>query len=58
VTYYPTNSGSDTGTLTLTSTAPNSPHVVNLTGSGGTTTTPPPSDCKNNGKKKIVGRGC
>jgi hypothetical protein len=31
VTYYPTNSGSDTGTFTVTSTAPNSPHVVNLT---------------------------
>jgi len=30
VTYYPLNSGSDTGTLTLTSTAPNSPHVANL----------------------------
>lgn len=30
VTYYPTNSGSAAGTLTLTSTAPNSPHVVNL----------------------------
>jgi hypothetical protein len=31
VTYYPTNSGSDTGTFTVTSTAPNSPHVVSLT---------------------------
>jgi hypothetical protein len=30
VTYYPTNSGSDTGTFTVTSTAPNSPHVVSL----------------------------
>jgi hypothetical protein len=30
VTYYPTNSGSDTGTFTMTSTAPNSPHVVSL----------------------------
>jgi hypothetical protein len=58
VIYYPANSGSDTGTLTLTSTAPNSPHVVNLAGSGGTTTTPPPTNCKNNGKKQIVGRGC
>ncbi|HUP30949.1 MAG TPA: right-handed parallel beta-helix repeat-containing protein, partial [Usitatibacter sp.] len=33
VTYYPGNSGSTTGTLTLTSSAPNSPHVVSLTGS-------------------------
>ena len=62
VTYYPTNSGSDTGTLTLTSTAPNSPHVVNLSGTPGTTTEPaptpttPPSDCKGRGKKPIVGR--
>src|SRR6202008_3864918 len=31
VTYYPTNSGSDTGTFTVTSSAPNSPHVVSLT---------------------------
>jgi hypothetical protein len=31
VTYYPTNSGSDSGTFTMTSTAPNSPHVVSLT---------------------------
>ncbi len=30
VTYYPTNGGSDTGTFTVTSTAPNSPHVVSL----------------------------
>jgi hypothetical protein len=30
ITYYPTNSGSDTGTFTMTSTAPNSPHVVSL----------------------------
>ncbi len=33
VTYYPTNSGSDTGTFTVTSTAPNSPHVVSLSAS-------------------------
>jgi hypothetical protein len=31
VTYYPTNSGSDTASFTVTSSAPNSPHVVNLT---------------------------
>jgi hypothetical protein len=31
ITYYPTNSGSDTATFTVTSSAPNSPHVVNLT---------------------------
>jgi hypothetical protein len=30
VTYYPTNSGSDSGTFTMTSTAPNSPHVVSV----------------------------
>ena len=30
ITYYPTNSGSDSGTFTMTSTAPNSPHVVSL----------------------------
>jgi hypothetical protein len=30
VTYFPGAIGSDTGTLTLTSTAPNSPHVVSL----------------------------
>jgi hypothetical protein len=30
VTYYPTNSGSDSGTFTMKSTAPNSPHVVSL----------------------------
>ena len=58
VTYYPNATGSDTGTLTLTSTAPNSPHVVNLSGTPGSTTTSPPSSCKNNGKKQIVGRGC
>ena len=33
VTYYPSNAGSSTGSLTLTSTAPNSPHVVSLSGS-------------------------
>jgi hypothetical protein len=32
ITYSPGNSGSDPGTLTLTSTAPNSPHVVTLSG--------------------------
>jgi hypothetical protein len=31
VTYYPRNSGSTSGTFTMTSTAPNSAHVVNLT---------------------------
>ena len=31
VTYYPTNSGSEIGTFTVTSNAPNSPNVVNLT---------------------------
>ncbi len=30
ITYYPGNSGSDTATFTMTSTAPNSPHVVSL----------------------------
>ena len=30
-TYYPDNSGSTTGTFTMTSTAPNSPHTVSLT---------------------------
>jgi hypothetical protein len=30
ITYYPTNSGSDNGTFTMSSTAPNSPHVVSL----------------------------
>jgi len=38
VTYYPTNSGSDSGTFTVTSTAPNSPHQVALAASGSTTT--------------------
>ena len=33
VTYYRNNSGSDTATFTMTSTAPNSPHVVTLKGS-------------------------
>jgi uncharacterized repeat protein (TIGR02543 family) len=55
VTYYPANSGSDTGTLTITSTAPNSTHVLNLTGTPPTTNTPPAS-CRGNGKKVIVGR--
>jgi hypothetical protein len=32
ITYAPGNSGTDPGTLTLTSTAPNSPHVVTLSG--------------------------
>jgi P pilus assembly chaperone PapD len=35
VTYYPQNSGSTTGTFTVTSTAPNSPHVVTLAAAGG-----------------------
>jgi hypothetical protein len=40
VTYYATNTGSDTGTFSMTSTAPNSPHLVALsktaaTASGG-----------------------
>jgi hypothetical protein len=30
ITYYPNNGGSDSGTFTLTSTAPDSPHVVSL----------------------------
>ncbi len=42
VTYYPSNSGSTSGTYTLTSTAPDSPHVVTLTGGGTTTTEPTP----------------
>jgi hypothetical protein len=41
VTYYPTNSGSDTATFTVTSNAPNSPHVVNLTTSAPPATTTP-----------------
>jgi len=40
VTYYPTNSGADTATFTVTSTAPNSPHVVNLTRSAPPVTAP------------------
>ena len=32
VTYYPSNSGSTNGTLTVTSDAPNSPHVITLKG--------------------------
>ena len=61
ITYYPTYGGSDTGTLTVTSTAPNSPSVISLayssgtstaggsTGTGGTTT-------GNKGKKRVVGQ--
>ena len=30
ITYYPGNSGPDSGTFTMTSTAPNSPHTVAL----------------------------
>jgi hypothetical protein len=41
VTYYPVNAGSTSATLTFTSNAPNSPHVVTLT-AGGTVTAPPP----------------
>jgi hypothetical protein len=33
ITYSPGNSGTDPGSLTITSTAPNSPHVVTLSGS-------------------------
>ena len=44
VTFYPTNSGSTTGTFTVTSTAPNSPHVVSLTG-------------KNNNKRLVLTAG-
>ncbi|HET7729058.1 MAG TPA: hypothetical protein VFK48_03400 [Usitatibacter sp.] len=39
VTYYPTNSGATTGTFTMTSTAPNSPHLVSLSADGTTSTT-------------------
>jgi hypothetical protein len=55
VTYTPTNTGSDMGTLTLTSTAPNSPHVLSLSGTPPAGATPP-SGCKGNGNKPIVGR--
>jgi len=44
VTYYPSNSGTTTATFTMTSTAPNSPHLVTLSATGSTiatTTTPP-----------------
>ena len=44
VTFYPTNSGSANGTFTVTSTAPNSPHVVSLTG-------------KNNNKRLVLTAG-
>ena len=53
VTYHPNATGSDAATLTLTSTAPNSPHVVSLSGTPGTA---PGNSCKGNGKKVIVGR--
>ena len=36
VTYYPSNTGTDNATFTMTSSAPNSPHVVNLSASSGT----------------------
>jgi hypothetical protein len=42
VTYYASNTGDDAGTFTMTSTAPNSPHVVTLAANG-TTSTPPPT---------------
>ena len=42
VTYYASNTGSDTGTFTVTSNAPNSPHVVTLAANGASTPTPPP----------------
>jgi hypothetical protein len=41
VTYYPTNSGSDSGTFTMTSTAPNSPHAVILSAGGNATVSQP-----------------
>jgi hypothetical protein len=44
VTFYPTNSGPTSGTFTVTSTAPNSPHVVSLMG-------------KNNNKRLVVTGG-
>ena len=43
VTYYPSNSGSDTATFTMTSTAPNSPHLVTLTNTSAPVTPPPTS---------------
>jgi P pilus assembly chaperone PapD len=43
VTYYPSNSGSTTATFTMTSTAPNSPHVVTLSASGSTLAAAAPS---------------
>ena len=40
ITYAPGNSGTDPGSLTMTSTAPNSPHVVTLTGGAAAGSTP------------------
>jgi hypothetical protein len=39
VTYYPTRAGADSGTLTITTTAPNSPIAINLAAGSTTTTT-------------------
>jgi hypothetical protein len=47
VTYYASNTGSDTGTFTVTSNAANSPHVVTLDASGTTAPTPPPPTTSN-----------
>jgi hypothetical protein len=44
ITYYPNNSGSSSATFTVTSTAPNSPHVVSLSG-------------KNNNKRLVLSGG-
>ena len=44
VTFYQNRTGGSTATLRLTSTAPNSPHVVNLVGPE-----------KRNGKRRVVG---
>jgi hypothetical protein len=42
VTYYPTNSGSMSGTFTVTSNAPNSPHAISLNASGSSAAVPLP----------------
>ncbi|HYC36444.1 MAG TPA: DUF4214 domain-containing protein [Usitatibacter sp.] len=43
LTYYPSGSGSDSATFTMTSTAPNSPHVVSLSAGSSTGSAAPTS---------------
>jgi hypothetical protein len=56
ITYHPDYSGADAGTLTVTSSAPNSAHVISLAYTSGATTTPPPATTVPvKGKRRVVG---